>query len=162
MKTLLAAAALLALAPALAVAQFPERVQSGARVRVWLHEDQKQEQGPWHRQLLRATVSDVSDQSLRISVPGTEGILSVPRTNIRQLDVSLGTSRAASALERAVGLAIGGAITLAFDNDPTSERWPHYNRTWRAAGEGAKWGALLGAAWGLVFPTERWSRARLR
>jgi hypothetical protein len=162
MRRLVATAALLALAPALAAAQFAARVQSGVRVRVWLSESQQQEKGPWHRQLLRATVSGVGTDSLRLDVPGTEGSLSVSRAAIRRLDVSLGTSRVASALERTVGFAIGGAIAIAVDNDPTSRRWPNYSRTWRAAGEGAKWGAVIGAVYGLVLPTERWRRVPLR
>ena len=143
-------------------AQFPERVHQGVRVRVWLHEGQPQQNTPWHRQLLRATVSDVTNDTLRLVVPGTQGFLAVPRTGLRRIDVSLGTSRAASAVERAIGFAISGAIWAALENDPNSTEWPHYRRDWRAAGEGAKWGAALGAVVGFVFPTERWRRVRLR
>ena len=32
---------------------------------------------------------------------------------------------------------------------------------WRAAEEGAKWGAAVGATIGFIFPTERWRRVRL-
>lgn len=152
----------LVFAPALAIGQFPARVQPGVRVRVWLPEGQQQEKGPWRRQLLRGTVSELRNDTLRLSVPGTQGSLAVSRADLRRLDVSLGTSRAASALERAVGFAISGAIWAALENDPNSTEWPHYRRTWRAAGEGAKWGAALGAVVGFVFPTERWRRVRLR
>ena len=145
-----------------AAAQFPARVQPGVRVRVWLPEAQQQDKGPWRRQLLRATVSEVNTDTLRLTVPGTQGLLSVPRAGMRRLDVSLGTSRAASAFERAAAFAISGAIWAALENDPNSTEWPHYRRDWRAAGEGAKWGAALGALVGLVFPTERWRRVRLR
>src|SRR3954470_2822047 len=112
--------AVLALSPALASAQFPARVQPGVRVRVWLPEGQQQQNGPWHRQLLRATVSDVTTDTLRLIVPGTLGVLSVPRAGMRRLDVSLGTSRPASAFERAAALAISGAIWAAIENDPNS------------------------------------------
>lgn len=153
---------LLAVGPATATAQFPERVQPGARVRVWLPEAQQQENTPWRRQLLRATVRDVGGDTLRLVVPGTEGSLAVARANIRRLDVSRGTSRVASAFERAFAFAIGGAISAAIKNDPGSSEWPNYNRDWRAAEEGAKWGAAIGAVVGFVLPTERWRRVRLR
>jgi len=161
-RRIAAAAAALLFLPVLSQAQFPERVQAGVRVRVWLPEAHRQEQGPWRRQQLRATVAGVSTDTLRLSVPGTEGTLAVPRAAVRRLDVSRGVSRGASAVERAIGFAIAGAITAAVENDPSSTKWPHYNRTWRAAEEGAKWGAVIGAAVGFVFPTERWRRVRLR
>lgn len=157
----LAAALLVSAAPA--TAQFPERIQPGVRVRVSLPEAHRQEEGsPWHRQRLRATVSEVGNDTLRLTVPGAVGNLAVARADIRHLDVSRGTSRAASAFERAIGFAIAGAISAAIENDPQSSEWPNYSRTWRAAGEGAKWGAALGAVVGFVFPTERWRRVRLR
>jgi hypothetical protein len=93
---------------------------------------------------------------------GTLGSLTVARADIRRLDVSRGTSRVASAVERALGFAIVGAISAALDNDPRGSRWPNYSRDWRAAEEGAKWGAAFGAAVGFMFPTERWQRVRLR
>lgn len=161
MRHLMIAVALLAVSTA-AAAQFPERVQPGVRVRVWLPEPQQQENQPWRRQLLRATVSDVGNDTLRLVVPGTAGNLSVARANIRRLDVSRGTSRVASAFERAFAFAIVGAITAALENDPGGSEWPNYNRDWRAAEEGAKWGAAFGAVVGFVFPTERWRRIRLR
>lgn len=153
---------LLALGPALGGAQFPDRVQPGVRVRVWLEEPYMQENTPWRRQLLRATVSQVEKGTLQLTVPGTEGTITVARSSIRRLDVSKGQSRAASAFERAVGFAIVGAIAAAVTNDPGSVRWPAFNRTWRAAEEGAKWGAAIGAVVGFALPTERWRRVRLR
>ena len=55
-----------------------------------------------------------------------------------------------------------GAISVALDNDPRGSEWPNYSRDWRAAEEGAKWGAAIGAVAGFIFPTERWRRVRLR
>jgi hypothetical protein len=155
-------AAALALYPALAIAQFPTRVQPGVRVRVWLPEGQQQRGGPWRRQLLRATISAIDSDTLRLTVPGAQGVLSLPRGAMKRLDVSLGTSRPASAFERAAAGAISGAIWAAIENDPNSSEWPRYRRTWRAAGEGAKWGAAFGAVVGFIFPSERWRRVRLR
>jgi hypothetical protein len=154
---------LLAFLPALATAQFPERVQSGTRVRVWIAEPWLQEQGPWRRQQLRGTVTSVTPDLLRLSVPGTEGTLAVGRQSIRRLDISRGRpSRVASAIERAFAGAIVGAISVALDNDPHGSEWPNFSREWRAAEEGAKWGAAIGATIGFVLPTERWQRVRLR
>ena len=162
MRPFITAVALLALGPALAAAQFPDRVQTGVRVRVWIPEPYQQENGPWRRQLVRATVSGIENDVLRLTVPGAEGTLAVQRSAIRRLDVSHGPpSRVVSAFERAAAFAIAGAIGAALENDPGSNEWPAYNRTWRAAGEGAKVGAVVGAVFGFVFPTERWRRVRL-
>lgn len=159
---IVAATAMLAICANSARAQFPQQVQPGVRVRVWLPEPQQQREQPWRRQLLRATVNEVNGDILQLRVPGANGVLTVSRNDLRRLDVSRGTSRAASAIERAIGFAITGAISAALDNDPAGRRWPHYRRDWRAAEEGAKWGAAFGAVVGIVFPTERWRRVRLR
>ena len=162
MRHVVIAVAMLTASSAAAGAQFDSRVQSGVRVRAWLPEPHQQDHGPWRRQLLRATVSDVSADTIRLIVPGTLGSVAVARASIRRLDVSRGTSRVASAFERAIAFAITGAIGSALENDPDSNEWPHYNRDWRAAEEGAKWGAALGAVVGFVLPTERWRKVRLR
>jgi hypothetical protein len=159
-KYLVIAAVMLAAGSGPAGAQFDSRVQAGVRVRAWLPEQQRQDHGPWRRQLLRATVSDVSADSLWLLVPGTGGSVAVPRANIRRLDVSRGTSRVASAFERALGFAIAGAISTALKNDPGSDEWPNFDSNWRAAAEGAKWGAAIGAVVGFVLPTERWRKVR--
>ncbi len=148
---------LLLAAPRLAIAQFPTEVRPGTRVRVWIPEPSRQEEGPYRRQLLRGTVESV-DGTLRLRVPGTTGSLAIPRAAVRRLDVSRGVSRGASAVERAVGGAIGGAITYALLNDPRRRGGPHYRTDWRAAGVGAAWGGGIGAVIGFAFPHERWHR----
>ena len=154
---------LLVLMPGITSAQGSGVLQPGARVRVWLPEAWAQENhGPWRHQLLRGTVASLTADSLHVTVPGTDGMLSVPRSSIRRLEVSRGRpSRGATAFERAIGGAVVGAITAALNNDPDGKRWPHYSRDWRAAEEGAKWGAAVGATIGFIFPTERWRRVRL-
>ena len=153
----------LATGPGVASGQFPSNIQTGVRVRIWVPEPWLQhDDGPWKRQRLRGTIASMAGDTLRLSVPGTEGTLAIPRHSIRRLDVSKGApSRVASAFERAIGGAIVGAIGTALNNNPRNEDWPHYNRDWRAAEEGAKWGAALGAIVGFILPTERWHRARL-
>jgi len=143
--------------PSIGLAQFPAEVRSGARVRVWIPETDRQQEGPYRRQLLRGTVESV-DGTLRLRVPGTAGSLAIPRASVRRLDVSRGVSRPASAVERAVGGAIGGAISFALLNDPRRRGGPHYRTDWRAAGVGAAWGGGIGALIGLAFPHERWHR----
>jgi hypothetical protein len=165
MRRLLITFLLLAIGSASAGAQWwqpVESVQPGVRVRVWLPDTHLQEHGPWHRQLLRATVGDVGSDTIRLNVRGTSGALAVARADIRRLDVSRGTSRGLSALERAAGFAVVGAISTALRNNPGGTRWPSYRRDWRAAEEGAKWGAVFGAVIGFSLPTERWHRVRLR
>ena len=156
MRLLIVISFLLA-APVTAEAQFPAEVRPGTRVRVWIPETPRQEEGPNRRQLLRGTVESV-DATLRLRVPGTTGSLAVPRAAVRRLDVSRGVSRGASMFERAVGGAIGGAVTVASLNDPQRSDWPHYRTDWRAAGVGAAWGAGFGAVIGAIWPYERWRR----
>jgi len=149
---------LILIAPGLADAQFPNEVQAGTRVRVWVPEPARQDQTPNHRQLLRGTVESVDATTLRLVVPGTAGSLTIPRASVRRLDVSQGVSRGASMFERAAGAALGGAITFALMNDPHRAGGPHYRTDWRAAGVGAAWGAGIGGAIGLTWPYERWRR----
>jgi hypothetical protein len=155
---LLIAIGLLLTAPSLAVAQFPADVQRGIRVRVWIPEEPRQEEGPNRRQLLRGTVESVDEATLRLRIPSSAGTLAIPRASVRRLDVSRGVSRGASMVERAVGGAFGGALTVFALNDPERSRWPHYRSDWRAAGVGAAWGAGIGAVVGLIWPYERWRR----
>ena len=145
-------------APRLVDAQFPNDVQPGTRVRVWVPETARQEQAPDRRQLLRGTVESVDGTTLRLRVPGTSGLLAIPRASVRRLDVSRGVSRGASMFERAAGGALGGAISYALLNDPRRAGGPHYRTDWRAAGVGAAWGAGIGGVIGLSFPYERWRR----
>jgi hypothetical protein len=143
-------------------AQFPAEVQVGARVRLWLPEAHRQAEGPARRQLLRGTIDALSGDTLRLAVPGAVGALAIPRASVRRLEVSRGRpSRPVSAAERAVGGAIGGAVSWALLNDPRRTGGPHYRTDWRAAGVGAAWGAGIGALTGLLFPYERWRRVRL-
>jgi hypothetical protein len=149
---------LLLAAPRLADAQFPNAVQPGTRVRVWVPETVRQEQAPDRRQLLRGTVESLDGTTLRLRVPGTAGSLAIPRASVRRLDVSRGVSRGASMFERAAGGAIGGAVTFALLNDPHRAGGPHYRTDWRAAGVGAAWGAGIAGVIGFAFPYERWRR----
>lgn len=149
---------LLLAAPGLADAQFPAEVQPGTRVRVWIPEPTRQDEGPYHRQLLRGTVESVDGGTLRLRIPGSANSLAIPRASVRRLDVSRGVDRGASMIERAAGGAIGGAISFALLNDPRRTGGPHYKRDWRAAGVGASWGAGIGAVVGLIFPHESWRR----
>jgi hypothetical protein len=163
MKRMLVVVAIATLAGASAArAQFPADVQRGQRVRVWLPEPYTQMNGPMHRQLLRGDVQDVVGDTLRLSVPGAIGTLAVSRASIRRLEISRGKpSRVASMLERGIGGAIVGALTAFV----SSEAYSHYFETRRSVGDatlaGAAWGGGIGAAIGLVLPTERWRRIRL-
>ena len=147
--------------PAALRAQFPADVPVGARVRVWLPESYRQEEGPLRRQLLRGSVNAIAGDTLLLSIPGAAGAVAIPRVTMRRLELSRGVSRPVSAVERAIGGAIGGAITYAVLNDPRRRGGPHYRTDWRAAGVGASWGAGIGAVVGFVFPHERWHRVRL-
>jgi hypothetical protein len=151
----------LANAPTPLPAQFPADVRVGARVRLWLPEPHRQAEGPARRQLLRGTVEGIAADTLQLAVPGAVGAIAVPRASVRRLEVSRGVSRPATAAERAVGGAIGGAVTWALMNDPRRSGGPHYRTDWRAAGVGGAWGAGIGALSGILFPHEWWRRVRL-
>ena len=146
------------LVSSVAGAQFPDDVRAGARVRVWLPEAARQQEGPNKRQLVRGEVESVNAETLRLRIPGTSGTIAVPRTAVRRLDVSRGVSRGASMVERAVGVAIASAITFGLMNDPGSTSGPNYRTDWQAAGVGAAWGAGVGGAIGLIWPYERWRK----
>lgn len=160
MKRCLAAAALIFIFARSSLAQVAADLRPGVRVRVWLPDEQRQRDTPWRRQLLRGTVTGGDANTLQLTVPGTSGMLTVSRADISRIDVSRGTSRAASAFERALGGAVVGAISAALRNDPAGSKWPNYGRDWRAAEEGAKWGAAFGAVIGFTFPSERWRQIR--
>ena len=150
-------------APGALHAQFPAEVRAGVRVRVWVPEPYRQMDGPARRQLLRGTVETLTPDTLHLSIPGAVGTVAIPRVAMRGLQVSRGRpSRPTSAIERAVGGAIGGAVSWALLNDPRRSGGPHYRTDWRAAGVGAGWGAGIGAVTGLLFPHEQWRRVRLR
>jgi len=143
-------------------AQFPTDIQPGVRVRVSLPEPLRQESSPSKRLQLRGIVESTSQDTLRLTVPGATGTLSVASGTIRRLEISRGApSRVATAFERAIAGAISGAIATAAANDPYGREWPNYRRDWRAAGAGATYGAIGGAVVGLILPTERWRRVRL-
>lgn len=149
--------------PAALQAQFPAAVRPGARVRVWIPEPYRQMDGPARRQLLRGTVETVTADTLRLSIPGTASLVAIPRSSVRRLQLSQGEpSRPATAIERAIGGALGGAISFAAMNDPRRSGGPHYRTDWRAAGVGAAWGAGIGAVVGFIFPHEQWRGVRLR
>jgi hypothetical protein len=157
MRSFILIACLLA-APHFVSAQLPEEIRPGARVRVWLPEQRRQQQSPQRRQLVRGTVASTDGSILRLNVNGASGALTIPRASIIRLDVSRGVNPIASAFENAAGGALGGAITFALMNDPRRKGGPHYARDWRAAGVGAALGAAIGGAIGLIFPHERWDR----
>ena len=159
---LIAVALLVSMSSKKLAAQFPATVAVGSRVRVWLPEPHRQNDGPAHRQLLRGTVLGISPDTLQLTIPGTAGSIAVPRMTIRRMQVSRGSSRLASAFQKAAAGAAGGAAQWALMNDPRRRGGPNYPTDWRAAGVGASWGAGIGAVVGLVFPHEQWRRVRLR
>lgn len=143
--------------------KFPAEIGVGARVRVWVPEPYRQMDGPVRRQLLRGTVAALTPDTLHLSIPGAVGTVAISRGVVRRLQLSRGRpSRPASAFERAIGGAAGGAVSWALLNDPRRTGGPHYRTDWRAAGVGAVWGAGIGAVTGLLFPHEQWRRVRLR
>jgi hypothetical protein len=67
-------------------------------------------------------------------------------------------------LERGIAGAVVGAIGFAVANEVYRHQGlgTQYESTGDAALAGAAWTGGIGAAIGLLFPTERWRRLRLR
>jgi hypothetical protein len=139
----------------------PAPVDTGARVRVSMASRLRQ---TWqfgarvHR--FQATIRAFTADTLYVEVPNTVGRVAVPRASIRWLEVSLGRSRAARAIEVGIISAlIFGARMAAVHQDPETRR---YDSAAQAFAVGAAMGFAAGAYFGSRLPSERWAPARLR
>jgi hypothetical protein len=151
MRRLVGVALLVAVAVSPARAQFPSNVGIGTRVRVIVPDTLRQEWGP-PVQLLRGDVAAITRDTLVLQLHATSSPLSIPRSSIRRLERSLGVNRFESALRGALFGAITVGLAHLVDDDPS----------WREFGDGAAVGAPVGFVLGVIWPTERWRRVRLR
>lgn len=111
--------------------------------------------------LVRGTPVRLTADTLYLAVTDSLGPLAIPRHFVRRLDRSRGVpSAAASGLRRGliggVTCAGVGLLLAAADNNSATNR-PYGE--W-ALDRGATCFAI-GAAWGALFPTERWQRVQL-
>ena len=139
----------------------PAPVDTGARVRVSVASGVRQ---TWpfasrvHR--FQAVIRGVTADTLYVEMPNTVGRVAVPRASIRWLEVSLGRSRLARAIEVGIiGAVIFGARVAAAHQDPETRQ---YGSAAQAFAVGAAMGFAAGAYFGGRMPSERWAPARLR
>ena len=155
----LTCAALLVSLAAPAGAQLPDTVRPGVRVRMTMPDTVRQEPLTPSRQWLRGTVERVAADTLYLSVANAGGVLAIPRTSPRRLDVSRGVpSRPTSALRQGLSLALAGTLVATItEHGGDPQRWSG-DAALAGAGVGFGVGLVLGAAW----PSERWRRVPLR
>jgi hypothetical protein len=139
----------------------PAPVDTGARVRVSVASDVRQ---TWpfasrvHR--FQGVIRALTADTLYVELPNTVGGVAVPRASIRWLEVSLGRSRLARAIEVGIiSAVIFGARLAAVHQDPETRR---FDSAAQAFAVGAAMGFAAGAYFGSRLPSERWAPARLR
>lgn len=158
----LALAALVVLAFAAPVAAQPEdpAVRVGARVRVTLSEQLWTVEGVRDPTVLRGVLRSVTRDSLRLQLHPGASPVSVARSAVARVDISLGVpSRAESALRGAVLNAVAFAASNLLIH--AVERDSPYDSGGDAALRGAAVGGAFGAVAGAVLVRERWRRARI-
>lgn len=156
---LLAALVVLALSAPLAAQPDDPAVRVGARVRVTLSEQLWTVEGVRDPQVLRGVLRSITRDSLRMQLHPGASPISVSRSAVARVDVSLGVpSRAESALRGAVlnAAVFAGSNLLirSVDNDSRESAGD-------AALRGAAIGGAFGAVAGAVLVRERWRRARI-
>ena len=156
---LLAALVVLALSSPLAAQTDDPAVRVGARVRVTLSEQLWSVEGVRDPQVLRGVLRSITRDSLRLQLHPGASPVSVARSAVTRVDVSLGVpSRAESALRGAVlnAAVFAGSNLLihALDDDSRESAGD-------VALRGAAVGGAFGAVAGAVLVRERWRRARI-
>lgn len=136
-----------------------QSAEDGPRVRVTLRRPADLQAGEaWQRQLI-GTMLQATRDSLTLSLDPPVGTLSLAPSDVRRVEVSRGVpGRFASALQRGLGGALGGAMlgslyNLIFEDDDSVS----------VGDSAAAWAGVFGG-WGLVTgaiaPEERWRRTR--
>lgn len=154
-----AALVVLALSAPLTAQPDDPAVRVGARVRVTLSEQLWTVEGVRDPQVLRGVLRSITRDSLRLQLHPGASPVSVSRSAVARVDVSLGVpSRAESALRGAVlnAAVFAGSNLLirSVDNDSRESAGD-------AALRGAAVGGAFGAVAGAVLVRERWRRARI-
>lgn len=153
----LAVIASLALASA-AAAQQRDTLEVGARYRITLPEfaDRPGPQ-PSPTRWLTGTLVERRGDSLVVRPHPTTGAVAVPVSSIHRLERSRGVSRAASAVEGAVGGGLAGLIlgNVVYE---LGLRAPGFNTRWQSMGTMAAHAGGAGLLTGALLPSERWKR----
>jgi hypothetical protein len=164
----LSAAVVSLLAPAQLAAQlitqrFPSvepAIDRGARVRVSIESAYRQSPFDSRTERLRGTLRAFTAETLYLELPNVMGPLAIPRASIRELEMSLGTSRWPRALKAgSIGALLFGLRMWVAHEDPKSHQ---FHEDWQAAAVGGVLGFSAGAWYGSRWPAERWRIARLR
>ena len=147
------------LAVAAAEAQFPDAIREGARVRLVLADSATPGSSASTRDFVVGNVVARTPDTLYLTLRNTVGTLTVPRSTVRALDLSLGR---APRRERAIRFgaqyaALGALAFLAIHG--TGEHGTFGTRTTALA-----YGALYGLGFGVYIgtrPVERWREVPL-
>lgn len=137
-----------------------EAVRVGARVRVTLSEQLWTVEGVRDPQVLRGVLQSLTRDSLRLQLHPGAAPVSVARSAVSRVDVSLGVptrveSAARGALLNAAVFAGSNLLVRAVARDDTA------GSTEDVVIRGAAIGAAFGAVAGAVLVRERWQRSRL-
>jgi hypothetical protein len=134
-------------------------VETGARIRVSVVSAYRQSPFDSRTERLRGTLRAFTAETLYLELPNVMGSLAIPRASIRELEMSLGTSRWRRALKAgSIGAVIFGLRMWVAHEDPKSHQ---FHEDWQAAAVGGALGFGAGAWYGSRWPAERWRIARL-
>ena len=138
-----------------------QELRSGDRVRVILPESQPQDEAPAKPQLvLRGTLTQFTNDTLYMRVPGTTGTIAIPTDVPLSLHASRGVrSRGRSAVRAGLLAAIAGAAFTGLMYKEPDFMFGVINRG-EAIALGGGFGVVTGGLYGAVFPTERWQKIR--
>ena len=134
-----------------AEAQRVADVASGSRIRVAVADSLRQEPFLPRTRSFIGTLARATPDTLWVHVAGPDTIR-VPRSTVRGMEISRGASRASSALEQGLAVALIFGIPLYAAADDRDER----QRAIAIVGSTAVVAAIVGA----VRPYERWRRVR--
>lgn len=165
-KALFAVVAVALLGPVNARAQFTalrtgdaDTVRTGARIRVSVGSTFRQSVFGSRVERLHGTVRAFSPETLYVELPNVPGAVGIPRVSIRRVEISLGLSHRARALQwGTIGAVIFGSQMWAAHQDPERRR---FREAWQALAVGGAIGFGAGAWLGSGRPAERWRVARL-
>lgn len=138
------------------LAQSPEALPPGSRVRLAIADTVRQVPIGRRAQLIYGTVTATTDDTLYLTVPNTSGSLAVPRTSLKALAISKGLpSRSRSIAVSGAQFALAGAAEfLALHAIQRDDR--AFGSNGRAALVGGGVGLALGVFFGARGPVERW------
>ena len=133
-------------------------IAAGTRVRVTVSSASRSSFFDSRVERFRGTLLSSSPDTLYLALSNVDGSIAIPRTAVRRVETSLGTSRWPTAIKAGIVGAVlfGGRMWVAHE-DPRTRRFPD---AWQAVAVGSTAGFAAGAWLGSRHPSERWRAAR--